>query len=94
MTLFSCQNKTGVYVCKPCEQIAFNESGICPHSAMDLIKKSALNPEKKLIVNEIKYNPSVKIPSFIQMDKNIDYLMPLLKSNSTFWKKMEKLIWK
>ena len=51
---------------------------------MDLIKKSTLNPEKELIVNKIKYNLSVKIPSFIQMDKNTDYLMPLLKSNSTF----------
>ena len=50
---------------------------------MDLIKKSTLNPEKELIVNKIKYNLSVKIPSFIQMDKNTDYLMPLLKNNST-----------
>lgn len=34
--------------------------------------------------NEINYNPSVKIPSFIQMGENIEYLMPLLKSNSKF----------
>lgn len=33
--------------------------------------------------NEIKYNPSVKIPNFIKMGEKIDYLMPLLKSNST-----------
>ncbi|MFI1773326.1 hypothetical protein [Thalassobellus citreus] len=33
---------------------------------------------------EIKYNPSVKTPSFIKMGKNMDHLMPLLKSNSQF----------
>ncbi len=34
--------------------------------------------------NEVKYNPSVKIPSFIRMNESIDSLIPLLKSNSTF----------
>lgn len=32
---------------------------------------------------EIKYNPSVKIPDFIQMGGDLDDLMPLLKSNSS-----------
>ena len=88
MTLFYCQNKTGEYVCTPCDlpcdELAFNESGICLNCTMDLIKKSAINPEKELIVNAIKYNPSVKIPSFIKIGDNIGYSMPLLKSNSTF----------
>ncbi len=56
-TLFSCQNKTGDYVCKPCDlpcdELTFNKSGICPHCKMDLIKKSDLIPEKELILNEI-----------------------------------------
>jgi hypothetical protein len=56
-TLFSCQNKTGEYVCKPCDlpcdELVFNEPGICPHCSMDIIKKSDLTPEKELIVNEI-----------------------------------------
>ncbi|MEB8328794.1 hypothetical protein OO009_05450 [Flavobacteriaceae bacterium KMM 6897] len=56
-TLFSCQNKTGEYVCKPCDlpcdELAFNEPGICPHCSMDIIKKSDITPEKELIVNEI-----------------------------------------
>lgn len=56
MTL-SCQGKSGEYVCKPCDlpcdELTFNESGICPQCKMDLIKKSDLIPEKELIVNEI-----------------------------------------
>ena len=55
--LFSCKNKTGEYVCKPCDlpcdELAFTESGICPHCQMDLIKKSELIPEKELVLNEI-----------------------------------------
>ncbi|RIA10220.1 hypothetical protein OE09_2075 [Flavobacteriaceae bacterium MAR_2010_72] len=54
----SCQNKTGEYVCKPCDlpcdALTFNDSGICPHCKMDLIKKSDVIPEKELIVNDIK----------------------------------------
>ena len=57
LTLFSCQNKTGEYVCKPCDlpcdELTFNAAGICPHCKMDLIKKSDLIPEDKLILNEI-----------------------------------------
>ena len=34
--------------------------------------------------NEIKYEPSVKIPEFIKMGGNIDDLTPFLKSNSLF----------
>ncbi|SNT30743.1 hypothetical protein SAMN05421640_3327 [Ekhidna lutea] len=53
----SCQNKTEEYVCKPCDlscdELTFNESGICPHCKMDLIKKSDLIPEKELTINEI-----------------------------------------
>lgn len=56
-TLFSCKNKTGSYVCKPCDlpcdELSFNESGTCPHCKMDLVKKSELIPEKELILNEI-----------------------------------------
>ncbi|MCE7054317.1 hypothetical protein LZF95_06500 [Algoriphagus sp. AGSA1] len=56
--LISCKEQVGEYVCKPCDlpcdELNFNESGICPHCKMDLIKKSALIPEKELIVNEIK----------------------------------------
>ncbi|MDC6367805.1 MULTISPECIES: hypothetical protein [Flavobacteriaceae] len=54
----ACQNKTGEYVCKPCDlpcdELTFNESGICPRCKMNLIKKSDLIPEKELILNEIK----------------------------------------
>lgn len=57
LTLFSCQNKTGEYVCKPCDlpcdELTFNESGICPHCKMDLVKKSYLITEKQLTTNEI-----------------------------------------
>ncbi|MEB8328795.1 hypothetical protein OO009_05455 [Flavobacteriaceae bacterium KMM 6897] len=45
------------YVCKPCDlscdKLTFTEAGICPHCNMELIKKSELNPEKELILNEI-----------------------------------------
>lgn len=58
-TLFSCQNKTGEYVCKPCDlpcdELTFNESGTCPHCKMDLIKKSDLIPEKALTLNKIDF---------------------------------------
>lgn len=57
MTLLSCQNKTGDYVCKPCDlpcdELTFNASGICPNCKMDLVKKSDLIPEKELTLNEI-----------------------------------------
>jgi len=53
----SCQNKTGTYVCKPCDlscdELTFSAAGICPHCKMDLIKKSDLLPEKELTLNEI-----------------------------------------
>ncbi len=45
------------YVCKPCDlscdELTFNKAGICPHCAMNLIKKSELIPEKELLINEI-----------------------------------------
>jgi len=42
--------------------------------------------------NEIKYNVSVKVPSFIKMGENIDDLLPLLKKHSDFIevKKLER----
>ena len=53
----SCQNKTGAYVCTPCDlacdELAFNEAGVCPHCTMDLVLKSSLVPEKVLTLNEI-----------------------------------------
>lgn len=56
-TLFSCKSQTIEYVCKPCDlacdELTFNEAGICPHCTMDLITKSELIPEKELILNEI-----------------------------------------
>ncbi len=56
-TLFSCNNKTGEYVCKPCDlpcdELTFIDPGICPHCKMDLIYKSDKSPEKELKLNEI-----------------------------------------
>tara|TARA_R110002124_G_scaffold107120_1_gene259438 strand:- start:63 stop:1109 length:1047 start_codon:yes stop_codon:yes gene_type:complete len=90
----SCQNKTGEYVCKPCDlpcdELTFNESGICPHCKMDLIKKSDLIPEKELILNEINIqNGSGKflIEGGFQKEKPlvIHYYKPTnLKSDSPF----------
>lgn len=57
LTLLSCKTKNGDYVCTPCDldcdQLAFNEPGICPHCTMDLVLKSSLVPKKELILNEI-----------------------------------------
>ncbi len=57
LLFFSCQNKIGEYVCKPCDlscdELTFNEPGFCPHCKMDLIKKSEIIPEKELTINEI-----------------------------------------
>jgi len=57
LALFSCQNKSGEYVCKPCDlhcdELTFNESGTCPHCKMNLVKTSVLVPEKELILNQI-----------------------------------------
>lgn len=53
LTLSSCQKPAGKYVCKPCDrscdQLFFDEPGICPHCKMDLLKKSEL----ELTINEI-----------------------------------------
>lgn len=53
----SCQKNSVEYVCTPCDlfcdTIIFSKAGICPHCKMDLIKKSSLTPQKKLILNEI-----------------------------------------
>ncbi len=55
---FSCKNEKAEYVCKPCDlscdDLTFSKPGICPHCKMELIKKSELIPEKKLIINEIE----------------------------------------
>lgn len=52
-----CQKKDGDYMCKPCDlecdELSFNEPGICPHCKMDLIKKSDLIDESELEVNAI-----------------------------------------
>lgn len=57
LILFSCQDKMMEYVCTPCDLscdgLTFSESGTCPHCKMELIKKSKLNPEKKLTANEL-----------------------------------------
>lgn len=54
LTSPSCQTPVGEYVCKPCDrscdQLFFEEPGICPHCKMDLVKKS----ERELTLNEIK----------------------------------------
>lgn len=86
LTLLSCQNKTGKYVCIPCDlscdELTFNTSGICPHCKMGLIKKSELIPEKELILNEINIqNGSGKflIDGGLQEEKQIiiHYYKPL-----------------
>ena len=57
LALLSCQNKTGTYVCTPCDlacdQLAFNAPGDCPHCTMDLVLKSSLVPEQLLTLNEV-----------------------------------------
>lgn len=54
---FSCQNKTGNYVCKPCDlpcdELTFSESGICPHCKMELVLKSELEADLNMAVNDI-----------------------------------------
>ncbi len=74
----SCENKPGAYVCKPCDlacdELTFNEAGICPHCKMDLIKKSDIIPEKELIVNEIKIQDGIGkflIDGGLQQEKRI-----------------------
>lgn len=42
------------------------------------------NPYLNTNTIEINYNPSAKIPSFIEMGENLNVLMPLLKENSQF----------
>ncbi|MEN7548164.1 hypothetical protein AAG747_09600 [Rapidithrix thailandica] len=58
LSLFSCQTKKGDYVCTPCDlkcdDLTFSEAGICPHCKMALVKKSELNKEKELILNQIE----------------------------------------
>ena len=57
LAFFSCQTKTGEYVCTPCDlpcdKLVFNKPGICPHCKMDLIMKNEIIPEKELILNDI-----------------------------------------
>lgn len=57
ISIFSCKNEKGEYVCrpcdKPCDELAFSEPGNCLHCNMELVKKSELIPEKELTMNEI-----------------------------------------
>lgn len=57
LTLISCKNNEGEYVCTPCDlacdEMVFSEAGICPHCSMALIKQSDLEKEKELKVNQI-----------------------------------------
>lgn len=59
LSLISCQNKKGDYVCKPCDlecdNLTFSKAGTCPHCNMTLIKKSELNKVKELKVNQIDF---------------------------------------
>lgn len=61
--LFSCQNRTGEFVCKPCDlpcdELTFTEPGVCPHCNMDLIKKSEVIPEIALTLDEINIESGV-----------------------------------
>lgn len=54
----SCQRELDEYVCKPCnlpcDRILFHKVEICPHCSMQLIKKSELDKEKQLILNDIQ----------------------------------------
>lgn len=58
LLLISCQAKKGDYVCPPCDmscdQLTFEEAGICPHCNMTLIKKSERDAELNLVLNEVK----------------------------------------
>ncbi|MFK8008348.1 MAG: hypothetical protein AB8H03_18465 [Saprospiraceae bacterium] len=55
--IFSCKKNRGDYVCKPCDlpcdTLTFSSPGICPHCNMELVKKSEVINEAKLLVNEI-----------------------------------------
>jgi len=54
---FACQTDKEKYVCPPCDlpcdKLVFSKSGICPHCQMSLIKKSVLEKEANLKVNEV-----------------------------------------
>ena len=53
----SCKSQQEEYICTPCDlpcdELAFSDPGICPHCSMDLIKKSELVSEEKLVLNKI-----------------------------------------
>lgn len=54
---FSCTDQEGEYVCTPCnlpcDEQTFAEPGICPHCQMPLLKKSDLEKENDLVLNEV-----------------------------------------
>ena len=57
----SCQGQSGDYVCKPCnqscDQLLFHEPGNCTHCGMSLVKRSNLEKENLLVLNEIDVQP-------------------------------------
>lgn len=57
ITFLACQSDKEIYVCKPCDlpcdKLEFSKAGICPHCKMELVKKSVLEEETALKVNEV-----------------------------------------
>ena len=55
--IISCQDKTGEYVCPPCEQacdqLTFQKAGVCPHCNMTLVMKSDVIDVSTLVLNDI-----------------------------------------
>ncbi len=55
--LFSCKETKEEYVCTPCDlacdTLIFSSPGTCPYCKMELIKKSDLEKEEKLKLNEV-----------------------------------------
>ncbi|WP_421805234.1 hypothetical protein [Flagellimonas sp.] len=54
----SCHEKHGEYVCTPCDlscdTLSFEKAGVCPHCAMDLVRKSDLINEADLVLNDVQ----------------------------------------
>ncbi|WP_211242140.1 hypothetical protein [Pontimicrobium aquaticum] len=57
ITIFSCNSRTGNYVCTPCDlkcdELTFYEPGICPHCKMDLIKNNNIIKEERQVLNDV-----------------------------------------